>query len=47
MTQEQLSLIYEIDFECTKLEDVLHGEEGNTITHIRVLILKLLAKNAK
>jgi hypothetical protein len=47
MTQEQLSLIDDIDFECAKLEDVLHGKEGDTITHIRILILKLLEKNAK
>ena len=47
MTQEQIDLILDIDFECARLEDVLHGEEGNTITHIRVLILKLLAKDVK
>ena len=44
MTQEQLDILSDIDFECAKLEDVLHGDEGETITHIRVLIIKLLQK---
>jgi len=47
MTQEQIDLLYDIDFECAKLEDVLHGEEGKTITHIRILIIKLLKTNVK
>jgi hypothetical protein len=44
MTQEEKDLILDIDFECAKLEDVLHGEEGKAITHIRILILNLLKK---
>ena len=47
MTQEQIDLLLDIDFECSKLEDVLHGEEGDKITFIRVPIIKLLQKNVK
>jgi hypothetical protein len=47
MTQEHIDLIHDIDFECAKLEDILYGEEGEIITHIRVLIMKLLEKDAK
>ena len=45
MTQEQLDILSDIDFECAKLEDILHGEEGEIITHIRILIMKLLQDN--
>ena len=41
MRQEQLDILSDIDFECSKLEDILHGEEGDIITHIRTLIIKL------
>ena len=47
MTQEEKDLILDIDFECAKLEDVLHGDEGDSITHIRTLILKLFKTNVK
>jgi hypothetical protein len=47
MTQEQIDLLLEIDFECAKLEDVLHGNEGEIITYVRTLIIYILGKNAK
>ncbi len=47
MTEEQIDLLSDIDFECAKLEDVLHGDEGDSITHIRTLILKLFKTNVK
>lgn len=47
MTEKQIDLVSDIDFECARLEDVLHGEEGEIITHIRTLLIKLLQENAK
>jgi hypothetical protein len=47
MTEEQIDLLSDIDFECARLEDVLHGDEGDSITYIRTLILKLLKTNVK
>ena len=47
MTEEQIDLLSDIDFECARLEDVLHGDEGDSITYIRTLILKLFKTNVK